>query len=147
MSKTELKSCWAVPLRISDIITWLAIVQQGHESASALRFFPGSASVIFLCWSATLYLILATIGSHDSNFSFVCSVNLFNRICCQFLFIVYQLFEFHSFLFCLCSNAFVRLFCVQLFVYSVLFSVLKKKYWNCIPGILIHISTNIWQVN
>ncbi len=56
MSKTELKSRWTVPLKISDTITWLTVVQQGHESgsASALRFFPGSASAIFRCWSATL---------------------------------------------------------------------------------------------
>ncbi len=33
--KMELKSRWSVPLKISYTITWLAIVQQGHESASA----------------------------------------------------------------------------------------------------------------
>ncbi len=56
--KTELKSCWTVPVKISYSITWLAIVQLGHESASgsanALRFFSGSASAFFRCGSATL---------------------------------------------------------------------------------------------
>ncbi len=45
MSKRELKSCGTV----ADTITWLPIVQHGHESGSpsAQKFFPGSASAIF----------------------------------------------------------------------------------------------------
>ncbi len=49
--KTDLKSRWTVPLKISYTITWLAIVQKGHEfaslSASALRFFSESVSAFF----------------------------------------------------------------------------------------------------
>jgi hypothetical protein len=36
---------WLV--KISYTISWLAIVQQGHESASTSTFFPGSASAFF----------------------------------------------------------------------------------------------------
>jgi hypothetical protein len=41
--------------------------------------------------------------------------------------LIVQLFNSHLFLFCLCSIHFLRLFSVQLFVYSVLFSILILK--------------------
>jgi hypothetical protein len=40
--------------KISYTITWLATIQWGHESTSALRLFPESESAFFRCRSATL---------------------------------------------------------------------------------------------